>query len=108
MWTTPQTILLKDQTKFCLAYPPELVEEDGASINGSVLEQSTAKPYDDDPEHVGDYKPDVEDSFDNSPMKEHYYDGDSIIDQSIGDYEESNGDVADDQLPVDEFDDGDE
>jgi hypothetical protein len=100
--------LLKDQNKFCLAYPPELVEEDGASINGSVIEQSTAKPYDDDPDHVRDYKPDVEDSFDNSPMKEHYYDGDSIIDQSIGDYDDSNDGDDTDQVPVDEFDGGDE
>jgi hypothetical protein len=82
------------------------VEEDGASINGSVIEQSTAKPYDDDPDHVGDYKPDVEDSFDNSPMKEHYYDGDSIIDQSIGDYDDSNDGDDTDQVPVDEFDGG--
>lgn len=108
IWTTPNTILLKDQNKFCLAYPPELVEEDGASINGSVIEQSTAKPYDDDPDHVRDYKPDVEDSFDNSPMKEHYYDGDSIIDQSIGDYDDSNDGDNTDQVPVDEFDGGDE
>lgn len=58
---------------------------------------------------MGDYKPNLEDSFDNSPMKEHYYDGDSIIEQSIGDYDEENfnEDVID-QSNADDFDGGDE
>jgi len=62
-----------------------------------MIEQSPSKPFDDDPEHPrGDFEPNVEDSFDNTPMNEHYYDGESIYEQSIGDYDvESNGDEHD-------------